>query len=380
MAAESFTVDINPAVLRWARESAGYSVSQAANLCRVPEDAVAGWESGNPQPTWSEVSRLARVYKRPVSALLLLKPPEETPAPTDYRTLPTAKKDLSPKTRLAIRTARWLVRRACELERELGVTDGFRALTASLADDPEGVADQFRQRLGVAISGQTAWRSVGEAMRRWRAAAEAQHVFVFQFRMPVVEVRGFSLVEEDRQAIVLNAADAVSARIFTLFHEYAHLLIARPGLCIPEEGQPQEPKPVEVFCNRVAASFLVPLADLEARLPRVPTDEVIAELAIRYRVSRYVVLGRMRTLGAVSEKVYQQTRRRWDTQAAAGSDSRRKRKGGKTRAELCLEARGRRFVSVVLEATDRGFIPASDATSYLGIRLGDYGNLASKVK
>jgi len=379
MPAESFTVDVNPAVLRWARETAGYSLSQVAERCRVSEDAVAGWESGKPQPTWSEVSRLAKVYRRPVSALLLADPPDEPPPPMDYRTLPDAKRDLSPKTRLAIRTARWLVRRACELERELGVTNGFQATRASLSDDPEGVADQFRRRLGVAISEQTGWRSVAEALRRWRVAVEAQHVFVFQFRMPVEEVRGFSLVEEDRPAIVLNAADATSARIFTLFHEYAHLLTAHPGMCIPEEGHAQEPKPVEVFCNRVAASFLVPLADLKARLPRVPTDDAIAELAIRYRVSRYVVLGRMRALGAVSEKVYQQTRRRWDMEATVGTGPRRKRKGGQTRADLCLEARGRRFVSVVLEATDRGFIPASDATGYLGIPLGDYGTLASRV-
>jgi Zn-dependent peptidase ImmA (M78 family) len=178
---------------------------------------------------------------------------------------------------------------------------------------------------------------------------------------------------------VLNAADAISARIFTLFHEYAHLLTAHPGMCIPEEGHAQEPKPVETFCNRVAAAFLIPRTDLDARLPELPTDEAIAELAMHYRVSRYVVLGRMRTLGAVSEHAYQQTRRRWEMQAVVAPGPTRQQKGGPSRAERCLEARGRRFVSVVLKATERGFIPASDATGYLGIPLGDYGTLASRV-
>jgi Zn-dependent peptidase ImmA (M78 family) len=205
-------------------------------------------------------------------------------------------------------------------------------------------------------------------------------VFVFQFRMPVVEVRGFSLVEEARPAIVLNAADGISARVFTLFHEYAHLLTARPGMCIPEEGQAPESKPVEVFCNRVAAAFLIPRADLDAPLPGLPTDEAIAELAMRYRVSRYVVLGRMRALGVVSEHTYQQTRRRWETQAVTAPSLKREQKGGPNRAQRCLDTRGRRFVSVVLEATERGFIPASDANSCLGIRLGDYDTLAAKVK
>ncbi len=380
MPAESFTVDVNPAVLRWARQSAGYSLPEVAERCGVSENAVAGWESGKPQPTWSELSRLAKVYKRPVSALLLADPPEETPPPTDYRTLPDAKKDLSPKTRLAIRTARWLVRRACELERQLGISNGFQMMRAALSDDPETVAREFRERLGVAVLEQTGWKSIRQALRQWRAAVEAQHVFVFQFRMPLAEVRGFSFVEEDRPSIVLNEADAVRARIFTLFHEYAHLLTARPGMCIPEEGPSEESKPVEIFCNRVAAAFLIPSADFRPRLPEVPTDEAIAELAMRYRVSRYVVLGRMRTLGAVSEQAYQQTRRRWEMQAGVAPGPSRQQKGGPTRAERCLEARGRRFVSVVLEATERGFIPTSDATRYLSIQVMDLSGLASKAK
>jgi len=380
MPAESFQVDVNPAVLSWARESAGYNLPEVAERCRIPENAIAGWESGRPQPTWSDLRKLAKLYRRPVASLLLAVPPEEAPTPTDYRTLPDAKKELSPDTRFAIRTARWLLRRARELEAQLGVEQPSQAAAVRLSDDPDDVARDLRRRVGVTVSEQTRWGSIGEALARWRAAVEAQRVFVFQFRAPVKELRGFSHVEEGCPAIALNQKDAISARIFTLFHEYTHLLIARPGMCLPEEGQFRESKPLEKFCNGVAGSVLIPRADFEPRLPPSPTDEAIAELAQHYRVSRYVVLGRMRTLGAVSTEAYRQITGRWETQRAGGPGPKRRQKGGPSRTTRCLNERGRLFVSVVLEAAKRDVIPASDATSYLGIRLKDYPALASKVK
>jgi hypothetical protein len=45
-----------------------------------------------------------------------------------------------------------------------------------------------------------------------------------------------------------------------------------------------------------------------------------------------------------------------------------------------LNRRGRSFVSVVIEAADREYITASDATSYLGVQLKDLRRLAKKVK
>jgi len=376
----SFTVDVNPAVLRWARESAGYGVPEVAKRSGISAKMLQAWESGKPRPSWPKLCTLAKLYKRPVTSLLLRAAPEEAPLPTDYRTLPDAKRQLSPKARFVIRTARWLVRTARQLERELGIDAAFEAPKVHLSDDPDQVAQKLRRRLGIAIAEQASWRNVWQALRQWRAAIEAQHVYVFQFRMPEKEVRGFSLFEERYPAIVLNEADAVSARIFTLFHEYAHLAMARPGVCIPEQGLVTESQQVETFCNRFAAALLIPRADLRQRLPEVPRDKAIGDLARRYRVSRYVVLGRMCTIGAISRRTYQEIARRWQSRQDTAPTTTTGRKGGQTRAARCLTERGRSFVSVVIEAAKREYIAANDATSYLGVRLEDLRKLASKVK
>jgi hypothetical protein len=69
-----------------------------------------------------------------------------------------------------------------------------------------------------------------QALRRWRGAVESRNVFVLQLSMPVDDARGCSLTDQEPFMIVVSSSDAVQARIFTLFHEYAHL--RNPGICL----------------------------------------------------------------------------------------------------------------------------------------------------
>ncbi len=52
--------------------------------------------------------------------------------------------------------------------------------------------------------------------------------------------------------------DSAGARSFTLLHELAHLWLREPGV---SAGDPTDP--VEVYCNRVASSFLLPQNELD---------------------------------------------------------------------------------------------------------------------
>ena len=377
MPSSNFPVDVNSAVLRWARETAGYSVEEAGDRVADPQ-TLAGWEAGKDRPSWKAVQRLAKLYRRPVAALLLTEPPAESPLPPDFRKLPEASKQLSPKTRFAVRTARWLATTAAELEGELDRAAPFGDPKARQSSSPEQLAEQCRRSLGISLDEQTQWQRSGEAFRQWRAAVEAHHVLVFQASMPVEEVRGFSLFEAEKAVIVLNQSDAVNARIFTLFHEYCHLLLSKPGICLPEEGSLTHTQKTETFCNRFAAAFLIPRHDIAARLTsEVPLESKVNALAARYRVSRAVVLGRMRGLDAISEQVYRRVIARLQGKAPA---PRRPGGGGRAPAARVLGERGRVFVSLVVDALDRELITANDASAYLGIKLKDLDEAAARVK
>ncbi len=374
MPGKSFSVAVNPAVLRWARESAGFTLNEVGEKTGKSAQLLAAWESGARRPKWTVLSRLAEIYKRPVTALLLPAPPEENPPPADFRTLPDAKGAFSPSTRFAIRTARWLVARANELQEQLETGADFRSPPFGASDDPEQVAGEFRARLNVSIEDQIAWRDSWQALKGWRGAVEAQHVFVFQFNMPVEEARGFSLFEARQPAIVLNQADAVAARIFTLFHECAHILIAQPGICKPKEDLSNHSPRIETFCNRFAAALLLPRDDFRNNIPSVLDDDSFRMLGQRYQVSRYVVLGRLQGMGAISSRQYHQISHRWQSRETV--KSRKATKGGPSAVKRCLSQKGEPFVSLVVRAAKRRLITHNEAMIYLGTNLNVFRQLA----
>ena len=107
---------INPEVLRWARETAGYTVADVASALKKAPEVVAAWESGERSPTYVQLETLAyRLYKRPLALFFFPEVPEEDQPSQSFRTLPSEELEaLFPDTRLALREAqvgkgRWIV-------------------------------------------------------------------------------------------------------------------------------------------------------------------------------------------------------------------------------------------------------------------------------
>jgi Zn-dependent peptidase ImmA (M78 family) len=309
------TLHVSAELLRWARETSGLSVQSAAKKAGIRPDRLATWEESAGTPTPRQLERLADAVKRPVATFFLPKPPQEPALPIDFRTLPdSGGASLSPATLLAIRRARRLQGTFTELAADLG--ESIRTTVPRITrGDPDQVAERFRRLLEADATDNEA---VATALNSWRHRVEATGVLVFQFGMPVKEVRGFSL-SNGVPAIVLNNKDAQVARTFTLLHEFTHLALGSPGLCNPDELQVQQNDGTEVFCNAVAGACLVPVRSLE-RDPRVAglknrtttAGEVVQSIANSFGVSRYVALRRLLTLGIVSQELYRRTVDDWE--------------------------------------------------------------------
>jgi len=306
-------------VLRWARETAGMAVANVAARLGVTSDTVARWESGERPLSIGRLEALAHLYRRPLAALLLPGPPEAAPFPHDFRMLPSDEKvPLSRETLFAVREARRIQNVAKELAADLAQPPGVVPPT-ELGAEPVGLAAREREHIGITISEQMSWRKPSVALKRWREALEKLNVLILQFSMPVEDARGFSLPDDIAPAIVLNSQDAQSARAFTLFHEYAHLLRGSSAMCIPDIGTSASvaSEPDEAFCNAFAGAFLVPAEPLRQALAGGTPDNAAAErLATEFSVSRHVVLRRLRALGFLSRSAFES--KIADTRVAAG--------------------------------------------------------------
>lgn len=384
MAESQLKAEVTPQVLRWARESLQLSVEEVAQRVRRPADVIRRWESGEEAPTFATAEKLAALYRRPVAVFFLPKAPDEPAPPTDFRRLAgVAGSALSLRFRLVLRTARWLQNVTLRLAEELN-EPAARIGRAESTDDPRSVSQRERNNLGISVSEQLSWQTPGAAFRRWRESLEQLGIVVLQFSFPMDDARGCSLDGLDRPVIVVNGADVPTARCFTLFHEFAHLLLKEPGVCTPEPTMvhvgSRRLARVEQFCNQFASEFLVPATEFVTRVgPRDHWDDKdLQSVGREWKVSRQVIWHRLHTLRYVSTNEYRSRLEKWQ---GIPTPVRPPRKFFATAApKRAVRERGRFFARLVRSARQRGLITASDESDYLGIKVRDLPRMAQLLQ
>jgi Zn-dependent peptidase ImmA (M78 family) len=264
-------------------------------------------------------------------------------------------------------------------------------LRAALDDDPEEIATRARTWLEVSIDEQSRWTSDYDPLNAWLTVCEARGILVFQTGgVPLEEMRGFSLNERRLPVIVLNAKDAPRGRVFTLIHEFTHVLLSQGGVCDPlrvcrHARTPDER--VEVFCNRVAGAILVPSDALlghplvaPIRSPREWGDGTLQRLAEQFAVSREVILRRLLILGRTTDDFYERKREEYLAQYRALTAQAREREGFAPLFRVVVRDNGREYTRLVLEAFDRERITPADVSDYLGVRLKHLEDIAGAVQ
>lgn len=363
----STVLHVSPAVIRWARISAGIHLEEAARSAHIDPELLTKWEDEQATPTPRQLEQLADKYKRPVSVLLRTNPPNEPALPVDFRRLPQGQRSLSAASRLAIRRARRVQRIYRELAQDLPLEPHL--LPTGLRQDAEAAGGFARSAIGVSLETQLSWRSTADAVRHWRAALEATGVLVLRFSMPAEELRGFSIPGAP-PVIAMSNQDPHPAQSFTLFHEWCHLLLDESGLCRPNELSRTLRGDDEVFCNAFAGAFLVPMPALLSH-PLVaalrahdseagPTATAVARA---FSVSRFVVLRRLLAAQVVSHDEYGRIVSAWVRQPRPV----RRSNFGPAPAVRAVSELGHAFVASVITARQRGVIGETDAADYLSL-------------
>jgi len=371
----SIHVPINPELLVWARESAGYDTNGAASRLGVSQEKLENIEAGEAQITYVQLRKAAEVYKRSLAAFFMAAPPPRKEPPRDFRLQPDyASRPLSPTLNFELRNA-WKHRDdVIELVQQMGRNLPVFEPTATMEQSPEQVADEIRKLLNISVHDQLSWRNSTIALKHWKAAVEAFGVLVFEAsRIPIEEMRGVSLWNETLPVILLNGADSHTGRAFTLLHEFTHLLLRQGGICdlAPAEFESQDAK-VEAFCNAVAGAALVPHDVLQQLLTgqhgaEWSMDE-LDELSRHFKVSKEVVLRRLLILGKTTDGYYRRMRqvfveeyRRIREEGRGG--------GGPSPAVMAVRNLGRPFVGLVLSAYHDNMIGLATVSDYLGLKI-----------
>lgn len=351
---------INGDTLRWARTVAHLSEDELGRAAGIPATRVVELENGIALPTYTQARRLARKLDR-TPAFLFAAPPAVTDVPetADFRgrsheTPPTLTREL--KRAEAHRRA------LLDLEPDVPTPPNLpRVQRQSLANS----ATSIRAALGVGASDIPPTVAGNPTFNYWRSMLEHHGFLVFQTTgIDLAVFRGLSVYHERLPLILLNGADSAGGKVFTLFHEVAHLANRTSGLCLLDEEVAHE-----ALCNAFAAEFLMPQAAVMALLANGDTADPVDKVSTHFRVSRLAAAVKLKTLAVISAATLDDVRAKSDEEWQRSRARLRESESVPPRWRLRIRDLGPTYVSAVFRALESERVSLIDATYLLDARV-----------
>lgn len=368
-------VQIKPELFQWAQERSQLSLEE---LCekfpKYPE-----WLSGELSPTMKQLEKFAVQTYTPLGFFFLPEPPVERLPIPDFRTV-TDRGVPRPSPHLL--DTIYAVQLRQEWMRSFLIEEGEPPLpfigSRTLEDSPEAVAADMRSILGLPSLWSRSLKTWEEALRTLIQHIEEAGVLVMingvvenntSRRLNVEEFRGFVLSDSHAPVIFINGTDAKAAQMFTLVHELAHLWLGQAGISDFQELLPSD-NAVEIFCNKVAAEFLIPTDEMTSAWEEVKSsDKPFERVARIFKVSPVVAARRALDLELVSRAEYFAFYRAYKVAAA----KRKSQTSGGGNFYLTLGTRlGKRFSSAVYIAAKGGRLPYREAYHLTGLSGATY--------
>lgn len=301
---------VNHEMLVWARFETPFATTAdvANHISGFNSDLIDKWECGEELPSITEAKKLANLYKVPFATFYLTNPPEKkVKAYTDRRTYNnTVYREVS-----------------YELWSEICRVTGNRQIIEDLTEEIEyknlptievglnekQIADIIRQHLGMELpfKNKTAYKNNGFTF--YRGLLEHHGIMVAQITgVSLSEMRGISMYYDTFPIIAINNKDFERAKVFSLFHEVAHLVRRSSSLCLIDFDERNDEE--EKICDRIAAEVLMP----EESFRRVASsifdkygewsDLCLVAIADKYAVSTFSVVRRLHELNIITKSMY----------------------------------------------------------------------------
>ncbi len=391
MSAQHLKVKINSAVFRWATAGSGWEEKELSERTDIKLKSIQEWGRSNTLIKVSDLKKISKVINRPISVLLLSEPPDEK-EPTDYRRIDrsdTAVK-ISRKTLEVIRRARYVQANAGELLEMRSEDVQPNIIPRTLQDDPERVAETERKTLGLDLQrshvGEKIDKFVLDVYTALREKIESFNIFVMQMSMDISDARGFVISDKYPKVIVINSKDEPRTKLFTLLHEYAHLLLRTDGICLANpnyiDGQHKgQNMLVERWCNIFAGAVIMPrkamLRELEDMRDR-PTSSVIDLLANKFCASKTATIVRILNL-LDGDPRWVEYKKHYKTNPPVPTTKRHGGGGKRNMAKECTSHNGRRYVRLVSDSRKRDLITINDMVMYLDLNIKHFEKLEGMI-
>jgi Zn-dependent peptidase ImmA (M78 family)/DNA-binding XRE family transcriptional regulator len=371
-------VPVNGAVLAWARKHRGLSEQEAAKRLDVTVQALTDLELGTTKPSLKQLDLIARKYQVPFASLVMPEPLPLVERPADFRTHGGKPPVWDEQLLIGLEVVNQQIETFAEIRQhdpKLFEAPAIRSYPA--ARSAREVAEEERRLFGISLDVQFGWPTPAQAFRYWRHQVERAGVFVQIMDLgPENLCRGFTIYDERGiPAAIINGDDAEGpARTFTLFHEYAHLLLRQPGV-----SDQNRTNTTEKWCNEFAAHFLMPSERFKQEAKAINPggdwrpDAMLRKVAELFKVSMSAVALHLENVGLAKPGLYDMKIEEWR--------KREKRKPFSIMSypERQVQRLGVRHVGVVLDAVERKNIDNLEAYELMSVDPRFFGDLRKEV-
>lgn len=373
---------VNPAMIKWVREDAGYSLEELPDYLADAEK----WENGEKTPTWADLRKLAKKYKRPSFFYFLQKPPKKEKDLIEFRADEKIE-DYSPNLRLEMRKAKFRRNAFLRIYEDMGVKiptfNQFVLPTSNVHD----LATHIRKYLYVDFETQKSWliKDNGNKsydhnnfLNHWKEICFDLGILVFEMEnVPESEVSGCSIYYDVCPIILLNGKNTPNRRIFTLMHELAHLTQGVSAICDVDKHNIKE-----TFCNKVATEVLIPTNTLDKKKLFYKNGNL--NLSNVYGVSKQTIVYKLNSLNIISDELKEEYISQLEEKNRFDKIKKEERNKDKEYYPMAPERKKKKFdgepyTKLVLQAFENNIITAPKAVRYLDVPIDKFERISNEI-
>lgn len=367
-------IQVTPAVVQWAMEQARITSHDVFRTTGLGEDVVEAILHDEHQPSKGDLDKIAKATGRSWHFFLLPEPPSPKERPTpSFRGRLDASHIEAELQAGAVREAHNLQR----LARWSGAQPVRHFPKSSIQHPATAAATSLRKYLSWTLKDQRS-RTKAQAFKTLRRKVEESGILVTLISAGESSCRGFSLHSEDPPLVVINTDfKGPAVRTFTLVHELAHLMLG-PSDVLCDYGTSRD----EVWCNSVAANFLLPTPDLltyldKQKLGRASESdlETVRRVSNYFSVSWHAAAIGLKKVGFADNATISHVKANPLLEVEDGFLP-----GGRSTPEIRVEKFGTALTSLLLNAQSSGKLPTHELSRVLHANSDEIAQMASLVR
>lgn len=309
-------IEIKKEIYHWALEESQKEYEEIIN--RFPK--IDAWIKGDNNPTFKQLQDFADFLKIPLGYLFLKEPPEINIMEAEFRSinnqLPNMSKNLQDTITAMDMKRNWMsdYRKNLGWDKLLIIEKFNQQKNGTISHD----AFLAKELLGLKEDWYTTVKGYGMAYNFLKNKMEDKGILVMQNgvvgnntrrKLEINEFRAFMLYDDIAPIIFINNNDSQGGKIFSLVHEFIHVLLGQENLFLEDELY--STKENERYINRLTGELLMPQAPIKGfwdkqNDPLIQINNVarllkVSETALAIKLKELKLI-RQDTLDAVIDK------------------------------------------------------------------------------